>query len=420
MTRTKRDTEFPLLHDALSIRIVETTARTVRDHYIFPEDAGRMSALLLSKLNGGAFSGAATVSDLARQMTDVLQTVREDLHLAVLPWLSTADGSEQQDGMLDGWRAGWQRRNYEFRAVEVLLGNVGYLDLRGFPTARAAGPTAAAAMQFLANTDALIFDLRDNGGGEDLVCLLMSYLFAEPKHVHTARYRDHDEQSWTYAYVPGPRFPDHPAYVLSSRSTFSAGEDFTYNLQQLGRVIVVGEQTRGGAHPVEFYRFPELYLELMIPNAYSVNPVTENNWEESGVIPDIAVPADDALAAAHEHALTTLINAAQDDATRRHRTWALDTLQARKMCHEVDRRTLAAYAGEYARSVVVELQRDTLRLAWGGRRAHRLTPVAEHRFEFDRGTQRITFHVEGDAVSDLLWETEDGDAWTMERVPSPE
>ena len=407
--------EFPQLGKQLAQRIVEKTAETIRDHYIFVEDAERMAELLLSKQQEGAFAHAESIPELAKLLNEGLMTVREDLHLAVLPWIPPAEGDAQAGGMHDVWKQRWRRHNYEFRALEVLLGNVGYLDLRGFPTAQVAGPTAAAAMQFLANTDALIFDLRDNGGGENLVYLLMSYLFDTAKHVHTARHRDHDEQAWTYAYVPGPRFPDHPAYVLISRSTFSAGEDFSYNLQKLGRVVVVGEQTRGGAHPVEFYRFPELYLDLMVPNAYSENPVTKGNWEDGGVIPDIEAPVDDALAVAHEQALSKLVESAEDDDTRRYRSWALETVRARKTPCGAPREMLPMYAGSYSLSVVVEQHGDALTLCWGGRRAHQLIPVSEHRFEFDHGTQRATFNVDEGCVTDLLWETEHGEAWTMEK-----
>ncbi len=267
---------FPVLSAELTARIVEKTAATVRDKYIFADDAETMCELLLSKLKDGVFRDAESIPDLASAVTEVLHSVRADLHLVAMPWIPPAEGGDS-DGLMDAWHRRMPRHNYEFRKLEVLLGNVGCVDLRGFAPAAEGGPTAAAAMQFLAHTDALIFDLRDNGGGEDLVYHLMSYLFDKPTHVHTARYRDHDEQNWTYGYVPGPRFPNKPVYVVISRSTFSAGEDFTYNLQQLGRVTVVGEQTRGGAHPVEFYRFPELCLELMIPNAYSENPVSHTN-----------------------------------------------------------------------------------------------------------------------------------------------
>jgi len=415
----QEEREFPALDPDLRARIVRKTAETVKDKYIFEGDAKAMSESLLAKLEKGEFDAADAIPSLTQAVTRALRSVHDDLHLAAVPWMPPADG-EGSDGFLDAWRSAWPRHNYEFRKLEILLGNVGYLDLRGFPSAEAAGPTAAAAMQFLANTDALIFDLRDNGGGEDLVYLLMSYLFDKPTHVHTARHRDHDEQNWTYGYVPGSRFAEQPVYVLTSRSTFSAAEDFSYNLQQLGRVTVIGEQTRGGAHPIEFYRFPELFLELMIPNAYSENPITHDNWEETGVVPDIVVPADEALGVAHEEALEVLLTKAADDEERGRRQWALESVRLRRNPYSVDRALLTTYAGGYGSSVEVELGPGSLSISWDRRRAHALVPLAKDRFEFDHGMQRVTFVVEHGQSTALVWQTEDGDEWRMDRQPQPQ
>lgn len=406
---------FPPLSVDLTVRIVEKTAEAVRDRYIFADDAKAMSELLLAKLKEGAFRDIETIPALAHAVTEALCSVRHDLHLCAMAWMPPSEGGDSA-GLMDRWESLWPRHNYEFRKLEILLGNVGYLDLRGFPSAAAAGPTAVAAMQFLAHTDALIFDLRDNGGGEDLVQFLMSYLFDKPTHVHTAKYRDHDEQTWTYNFVPGPRFAERPAYVVISRSTFSAGEDFSYNLQQLGRVTIVGEPTRGGAHPVEFYRFPDLFLELMIPNAYSENPVSHANWEETGVVPDVVAAADDALDVAHEKALERLTAEAGDEETRRYREWALESVRARRVPYRADGAKLALYAGAYGKSVKVGFRDGLLLLAWGGRREHRLTPLTERRFEFDHGMQRVSFVVEDGRVSELVWQTEDGDERRMTRA----
>jgi retinol-binding protein 3 len=402
-----RPVTFPPLNVGLAARIVEKTAETVRDKYIFEGDAKAMSDLLLSRLQKGAFRDLKTVPDLTSGLTEALHSVKVDLHLVAMPWLPCEEGQDS-GGVMDSWHQRMPRHNYEFRKLEVLLGNIGYVDLRGFASAADGGATAASAMQFLSHTDALIFDLRDNGGGEDLVYFLMSYLFDKPTHVHTARHRDHDEQNWTYGYVPGTRFPDKPAYVVISRSTFSAGEDFSYNLQQLGRVTVVGEQTRGGAHPVEFYRFPELYLELMIPNAYSENPVSRANWEETGVTPDIVADADGALDVAHEKALERLIVEADDEEVRRYREWALESVRARRAPYHADGLDLSLYAGAYGKSVQIDFQDGSLRLTWGARRAYHLTPLSEHRFEFDHGTQRAEFVVEDGRATELVWLTEDG------------
>jgi hypothetical protein len=395
--------------------MVRQAAQAVEAHYIFEEDARVMSERLLAALADGTFSASETVHDLADAMTKTLHSVREDLHLVAIPWLPTNAEADDDSGWLQAWRETWPRNNHGFSKLEILLGNVGYLDLRMFPTAEAAGPTTAAAMQFLADTRALIFDLRDNGGGEDSVYLLMSYLFDEPTHVHTACYRGREEQAWTYGHVPGPRFSDHPAYALTSRSSFSAAEDFAYNLQQLGRITVVGERTRGGAHPVEYYRYPETFLELMIPNAYSMNPKTGTNWEDSGVIPDIEVPADEALGVAHRHALEAVIERAESEDDRRFARWAQESLRARNEPYAPDASALGNLAGRYGSSTEIGFLETQLTLCRGGRRTYVLEPMNEHRFQFDGGRQRVTFLPQVERVTEILWETQDGDAWRMNR-----
>ena len=154
-----------------------------------------------------------------------------------------------------------RRENFYFERVERLDGNVGYLDFRQFVDARLAGATAVAAMNFLSNCDAIIIDLRQNGGGEpSMIQLLTSYFFDEPKHINSfyVRYSDSIEQFWTQAYVPGKKMPDVPLYVLTSSYTFSGAEEFTYNLKNLKRATIIGETTGGGAHPVSDRYFPTL------------------------------------------------------------------------------------------------------------------------------------------------------------------
>ena len=143
--------------------------------------------------------------------------------------------------------------NFGFEKVERLKGNVGYIDLRGFTPAEFSAETIVAAMNFVANTDALIFDLRQNGGGDPAtVALLSSYLFGpEPVHLNSLYWREGDttHQWWTLPFVPGKRYAGKDVYVLTSKRTFSAAEEFTYNLKNLKRATIIGETTGGGAHP---------------------------------------------------------------------------------------------------------------------------------------------------------------------------
>jgi C-terminal processing protease CtpA/Prc len=165
-------------------------------------------------------------------------------------------------------------------------------------------------MNFLAHTNALIIDLRQcRGGNPGMVALISSYFFdGEPLHLNSLYWREEDftQQYWTLPYVPGKRYSDKPVYVLTSPATFSAGEEFAYNLQTRQRATLVGATTGGGAHPGSPYRLHP-HFEVFIPVGRAINPVTNDNWEGKGVIPDITVAQEKALNVAHRLALETII-----------------------------------------------------------------------------------------------------------------
>jgi hypothetical protein len=198
------------------------------------------------------------------------------------------------------------RQNFGFVRVERLAGNIGYVDLRGFMPPAIAGETATAAMTFLGSADAVIFDLRQNGGGDPtMVAFITSYLFGpQPVHLNDFYSRPTNETrpSWTLAYVPGRRLTDKDVYILTSSRTFSGAEEFTYNLKNLKRATVVGETTGGGAHTVGGRRINDQFA-IAVPSGRPINAVTKTNWEGVGVEPDVSVSAANALATAHLIAL---------------------------------------------------------------------------------------------------------------------
>ena len=196
--------------------------------------------------------------------------------------------------------------NFGIRRVERLDGNVGYLDVRRVPVPANAGPAITAAMELVAGTFALIIDLRHNGGGSpEGVVYWCSYLLEEhPTHLNDIFHADTGEtrQFWALPYVPGTRYVDQPVYLLTSSHTFSGGEDFAYTLQALGRAEVIGETTGGGAHPTRPFPISPA-VHIGIPFARSINPVTGTNWQGTGVVPDVAVPEEQARDVAYARAL---------------------------------------------------------------------------------------------------------------------
>ncbi|SEN38925.1 S41 family peptidase [Actinacidiphila rubida] len=287
---------------------VDETIGLLTENYVFPEIAGQIAAVLRRRLADGAYA-VDDAGELARLVTDDLQSVNGDLHLRLL-FHADEVPSGQGEATLAGLREEFDSSLGGAPRVEMLDGRVAVLELGPviFPIEWAAEPLGAA-LNLVAPARALILDLRRcRGGVPETVALVCSYLLDERTHLNTQVWKrgEVQEQSWSATHVPGARFGGtKPLYVLTSPATFSGGEELAYDLQQLGRAVVVGECTGGGAHPREGWTVHP-HLEATIPVGRSVNPVSGANWEGTGVQPDVAVPAADALTRAHELALEKL------------------------------------------------------------------------------------------------------------------
>jgi hypothetical protein len=294
--------------------VVSQVRALLEAHYVFPHIAAAVSGVLAEGLAAGRYPPGAP--ELAAAVTADLQSANGDKHLRLqyhdeaLPARAPGDDADQIASL-----ARWADRVCGGVAcAQRLAGNIGYLDLQPilFPAA-ICGEIITAAMSLVAATDALILDLRHCGGGEPgMAVFVASYLWDDhPVQLTGLRERQDTapRQMWTLPQVPGRRFgKTKPLYLLTSAATFSGGEQLSYDLQQIGRAAVVGERTRGGAHPRE--AFPvHPHLEATIPVAESVNPVTGGNWEGTGVTPDIEVTASQARDTAYQLALQAVIAA---------------------------------------------------------------------------------------------------------------
>ncbi|HKV09407.1 MAG TPA: S41 family peptidase [Thermoanaerobaculia bacterium] len=301
------------LESATRKDVLNKLAERIVALYVFPEKGEAIARSLRERMERGKYDKITRSLELAEAVTRDLQEVSGDKHLQLSYGQEAApppEDPEARKARREAFFAELRTNNHFFEKVERLSGNVGYLDLRYFIDASLGGETAVAAMNFLADTDALIIDLRENHGGEpSMVAFLASYLFsANPVQLSGLEFREggRSVQSWTLPYVPGRRYGEKkPVYLLTSGETFSAAEAFAYDLQSRGRAVLVGETTRGGAHFVEQIPLDDHFF-VWLPLGRAVSPVTGTNWEGTGVKPDIAVPAAEAKTRAHEEALRRL------------------------------------------------------------------------------------------------------------------
>ena len=283
---------------AMRKRVIDGVISNLNEYYVEPTVAQQMAEALRAHDAKNDYASITDGDVLADRISKDLDAVSHDKHLHVrfAPYKQPADPkpSPEDDAR---WHQQMLHDNCAFTKVEILPNNIGYISFNGFMDASVCGPTVVAAMAFVAHTDALIFDLRQNGGGQPaMVTMIASYLFDEPTHLIDIYNRKEDKttQNWTLSFLPGTRLPKIPVYVLTSKRTFSGAEEFAFDLKNQKRATIIGETTGGGAHPVSGHPVAD-YFEISVPFAKSLDPITKTNWEGTGVTPDVAVPADDAL-----------------------------------------------------------------------------------------------------------------------------
>ncbi|MGN5636351.1 S41 family peptidase [Streptomyces sp. AC154] len=288
--------------------VIDETVRLLTERYVFPEAAEQIAALLQRRLAEGAYD-VEDAEELSRLVTADLQSVNSDRHLRLKHHAEPVPPKEGA-ATLDAMRRDFDSSLGGAPRVELLDGGVAVVELAPmlFPLEWAAEPLSAA-LTLVSRAEALIVDLRGNRGGDpDTVAFVCGYLLDERTHLNTMYWRGGEriEQSWSQPHVPGARFGgSKPLYVLTSDSTFSAAEELAYDLQQLGRAVVVGESTRGGAHPCQGWTVHP-HLEATVPFGRAINPVSGTNWEGVGVRPDVPCAAADSLGRAHTLALARL------------------------------------------------------------------------------------------------------------------
>ncbi len=290
-------------------KVIDGIDGDLTEYYVEPAAAQKMADALKAHEAKGDYGAISDGDAFAARLTKDLQDVSHDKHLRVefSPFKMPPRGEPTPEDEAR-FHQQMEHDNCAFNKVEILPNNIGYVKFDGFMDASFCGPTVVAAMGFVAHTDAIIFDLRQNGGGQPaMVTLIASYLFDRPTHLIDIYNRKEDTttQNWTLSYLPGPRLTTQPVFVLTSTRTFSGAEEFAFDLKNQKRAVIVGETTGGGAHPVAGHLVAD-YFMVGVPFAKSLDPVMKTNWEGTGVEPDVKVPAADALATAETLAMEKL------------------------------------------------------------------------------------------------------------------
>ncbi|HEY2476351.1 MAG TPA: S41 family peptidase [Candidatus Cybelea sp.] len=276
--------------------------------YVFPTAAAKAVAMLEAK--EPSYRRISDPELLVKTVNADLYATTHDRHVrldypfdASMADTTSTPAEKEREQRLEAFG------NYFFYTVRRLPGNVGYIDFRGFSGDATAARAIDATMAFLADTDALIIDLRKNHGGDPRTAeMLEAYFFAEPQQITSLMVRDPksghttETQQYTAAMVPGQLYLNKSVYLLTSSNTFSCAEQFTYDLHNQKRVTIVGQTTGGGANPGGFVSLGSGF-GIFIPTGRAYSPITKTNWEGSGIAPDVSTPSADALLKAYELAL---------------------------------------------------------------------------------------------------------------------
>jgi retinol-binding protein 3 len=295
------------LDDKARGQVVQALVRELHRAYVFPEKAAAIERELNERRRQHAYDSLVSRLSLGRTLNDDMQRLTHDKHLHVEVSCSQGAGRRAREPRQTPASAATDRSRV-FGEARRLDGNVAYIDIATFQVpADQARDEIRDTMSAAADAPALILDVRNNGEGEpEIVALVSSYLFgSEPVHLNSVYWRmsDRTDDFFTDPRLQGAKFgPAKPVYVLTSQRTFSAGEEFAYNLQARKRAIVVGETTGGGAHRSEPVLLPHGFT-VFVPTGRAINPITNTNWDGTGVTPDVPVSADAALETALKAAL---------------------------------------------------------------------------------------------------------------------
>jgi hypothetical protein len=311
-----------------------------------------ISNFILKQLSDGKYKSINDPVKLTDVLNGDIRTIINDGHFQIIynPILEKQLLDNNQILPTITAQVNFRNHNSGIRSIKILNGNIGLLEMGNFvDTSYKSKEAIKSALTFLANTNAVIFDLRNNGGGSlEMVHFISSYFFEEKIHLCDRYSRPANKltEFYTIPDTTEKRFINKPLYVLTGSGTFSAAEEFTYNLKVLNRATIIGQNTAGAAHGT-FERSATNGVVIYIPYSRIINSITKTDWEYSGVIPDINIGSEKALEVAQEKIFEELIKTTTDSMSLFELYWQYDLIKATNNPLTVDQESLKKFCGVF-------------------------------------------------------------------------
>ncbi len=375
--------------------IIAELIEKIKKYYCIQEKVPEIIRFLENNLENGKYYSFTAYPEFANQLTIDLQKYADDFHF----WVGVKQTQESESYSVKK-ESNLERQMYEYtngNIVEIqrLPGNIGYIKMYEFPSIKFAAPTIINALDFLKLTDAMIIDVRFNGGGDSyLVQFIISYfLDNESQHIYDFYNPENGtkNQTWTIPYVGTPHHPEKLLYVLTSHRSASAAEDLSYSLQSLKRALIIGEKTRGAANAPESFLVQDI-LEVEIPVYRPINIHTNSNWEKEGVNPDIKVKQEDALKTAHLHAITSLSDMDRTQTIQKMFEFEVEYVNAFYNSIPIDQKMISSFVGVYQS---IEIKNQGGKLHYYHKNVHYPLITSDNTVFYIDERLRIRFEKEG-------------------------
>jgi C-terminal processing protease CtpA/Prc len=406
------------LAEVVKQQLLDSLGKVLNRNYVYPDTAVVMISSILQKHRNQGYNDINEARQFANQVTKDVKTVFNDNHLSVrfdpdLEKRIRAFEATRQKDQSDFVKE--KAQNFFFRKAEILKGNIGYVVFTNFADTNALSrKTVHAAFQFIANTDALILDLRNNFGGRGTMAKeITAYFFDKPQLTGRSFNRIHNK--WTEDWVGGQPaitrdvYLTMPIYILTSERTFSAAEGLAYNLKHLKNAVIVGDTTRGGAHSTRSFALGNGFVGF-IPFSRGGHIVTKTDWEGTGVIPNVPIKEERSLFKAQELILKNKLAVASDTTEKLKLQWLVNDLYSKVEKVILPEKILNQYTGVFE-EFLFTLECGVLycRNTHQQDKKDKLVAINEHLFKIDEQSQVEFITGKNGTVNSirLLWD----DGW---------